>query len=115
TMGVPAEAALHPPAEHRLVARDEVLNVAGQQVAVVRQSVGERGAVGADELVVAVLTGRPLLHAGPERVVGLPVREDALLDLREPGARRDARTLAGVRGGGGLGGRHLSYLAAEGR
>ena len=39
---------------HRLIARDRVLDEAGQQVAVVRQSVGERGAVVEHELVVAV-------------------------------------------------------------
>ena len=50
-VGVPAEAALDPLAAHRLVARDQVLDVAGEQVAVVRQPVGERRAVVEDELV----------------------------------------------------------------
>ena len=62
-VGVPAEAALDPLAAHRLVARDEVLDVAGQQVAVVRQAVGERRAVVEDELVVAVGAGVALLDA----------------------------------------------------
>ena len=52
-VAVPAEAALDPPPAHRLVARDGVLDEAGQQVAVVRQPVGERRAVVEDELVVA--------------------------------------------------------------
>ena len=60
-VGVPPEPALDPAAAHRLVARDEVLDVAGQQVAVVRQAVGERRPVVEDELVVAVGAGRPVL------------------------------------------------------
>src|SRR5205814_23459 len=103
-VGVPTEPALDPPAAHRLVPRDEVLDVAGQQVAVVEQAVGERRAVVEDELVVAVLPGVALLDAGPERVVGLPVGEDALLDLREPRGRGNAGygALGGMRVGGDL-------------
>ena len=88
-VGVPAEPALDPAAAHGLVARDQVLDVAGQQVAVVRQPVGERRAVVEDELVVAVLAGVPLLDAGPEGVVVLPVRQHPLLDLGEVRGRAD--------------------------
>ena len=109
-VGVPAEAALHPAAAHRLVARDEVLDVAGQEVAVVRQAVGERRAVVEDELVVAVLPRVALLDARPEGVVGLPVGEDALLDLREAGSRRHALVGACVRVGGDLRVRHRGVL-----
>ena len=56
-VAVPAEAALDPAAAHRLVARHDVLDVAGEQVAVVRQAVGERRAVVEDELVGAVSPG----------------------------------------------------------
>ena len=56
-VAVPAEAPLDPAAAHGLVARDGVLDEAGQQVAVVRQAVGERRAVVEDELVVAVDAG----------------------------------------------------------
>ena len=82
-VGVPAEAALDLLAPHRLVARDDVLRVAGQQVAVVREAVGERRAVVEDELVLAVLAGLAGLDAGAERVVRLPELEDPLLQVGE--------------------------------
>ena len=50
-VAVPAEAPLDPAAAHGLVARHHVLDVAGEQVAVVRQAVGERRAVVEDVLV----------------------------------------------------------------
>ena len=95
-VGVPAEAALDLVAAHRLVARDQVLDVAGEQVAVVRQAVGERRAVVEDELVAAVGTRVALLDARAEGVVGLPVGEHRLLDRREARAARDGRGI-GVR------------------
>ncbi len=82
-VGVPAEAALDAAPAHGAVARDQVLDVAGQQVAVVGQAVGERRSVVEDELVVAVLARLPLLDARLEGPVGLPVREHLLLDRRE--------------------------------
>ena len=106
-VGVPAEPALHAAAAHRLVAGDDVLDVAGQQVAVVRQAVGEGRPVVEDELVGAVLTGRPVGHRRREGVVGRPAREHGILDLREPGARGHAERGAGVlTGRGDLGVRH---------
>ena len=92
-VGVPAEAALDALAAHRLVARDEVLDVAGEQVAVVRQAVGERRAVVEDELVAAVGAGVALLDARLEGAVGLPVGQHRLLDLGEARARRDVATV----------------------
>ncbi|MDI2021007.1 hypothetical protein PJL18_01523 [Paenarthrobacter nicotinovorans] len=80
---VPTEAALHALAALGLVAADEVLGVAGQQVAVVRQSVGEGRAVVEDELVAAVRARIPLVDAGLEGAVFIPVFEDALFDFRE--------------------------------
>ena len=100
-VGVPAEAALDVLAAHRLVAGDDVLDVAGQQVAVVRQAVGEGRAVVEDELVGAVDTGRALLDRGEEGVVLRPVGQDGLLDLREARARGDAEGGAGVLAGRG--------------
>ena len=101
---VPAEASLDAASTHRLVARDDVLDVAGQQVAVVRQTVGERGTVVEDELVGSGVTGRPGLDAGAEGVVLGPEVEDALLDRREARARGDAT--GAVRVGGRAGVRH---------
>ena len=73
-MGVPAESALHPAPAHGLVPRHDVLDVAGQQVPVVRQAVGERRAVVEDELVGAVVPGRSLLDRGLEGLVLAPSR-----------------------------------------
>ena len=101
-VGVPAEAALDTLAAHRLVARDEVLDVAGQQVAVVRQAVGERRTVVEDELVLAALARVALVDGGLEGAVGGPVGQHPLLDLREARAAGDRR---GV-GVGDLGVRH---------
>ena len=53
-VAVPPEAARHDLAAHRAVARHGVLDEAGQQVAVVRQAVGERRAVVEHELVGAL-------------------------------------------------------------
>ena len=53
-VAVPAEAAVDELAAHRLVARHGVLDEPGQQVAVVRQPVGERWTVVEDELVGAL-------------------------------------------------------------
>ena len=64
-------------AAHRLVAGHGVLDVAGQQVAVVRQAVGERRPVVEDELV-GVAVRLALGDRLEERVVALPALEDAL-------------------------------------
>ena len=88
TMGVPAEAALDPAPAHRLVPRHDILDVAGQQVPVVRQPVRERRAVVEHELVVPLGTagvrGRPLRHTLGEGAVLLPVGQHRLFDRREP-------------------------------
>ena len=73
-VAVPAEAALDMLATHRLVARDDVLDCAGEQMAVVRKTRGERRAVVEDE-GVAVLR---LLQALRKSVVLLPEGEDLL-------------------------------------
>ena len=89
-VGVPAEAALHAAPLLGLVARHEVLDVAGEQVAVVRQAVGEGRAVVEDELVGAVRAAVALVDARLEGVVTLPVVEDALLDRGQTRGRGDA-------------------------
>ncbi len=93
TVGVPAEHTVDAVALHGLVARDDVLRVAGQQVAVVRQAVGERRAVEEDEFVLAVVPGRTAFDGLLEGVVLLPVVEHGLLELREAGVRRDIGAL----------------------
>src|SRR5699024_1092059 len=68
------------------------LDVPGEQVPVVRQSVGERRAVVEDELVFAALTCRARLDRGPEGVIGGPVGQAVLLD---GGQRRGGGDLTG--------------------
>ena len=101
TVGVPAESTLDLLPAHGLVARDDVLDVAGQQVAVVRKAVGERGAVVEDELVGAVLAGIALVDGRLEGVVRLPVRQRCALGDREVGPGGDLAG-AGERVGGAV-------------
>ena len=67
-MAVPAEATVDPVAPHGLVAGDNVLYVAGQQVSMVGQAVGERGAVVEDVLRL----GGAGVDGGQEGAVGGP-------------------------------------------
>ncbi|KFI56083.1 hypothetical protein BCAL_0450 [Bifidobacterium callitrichos DSM 23973] len=96
TVGIPAEDAVDLTALHRLVARDHVLGVAREQVAVVRQAVRERRAVEEHELVLAVVAGGVAFDGLLEGVVLVPVVEDGLLHVREAGVRRDVRGLAAL-------------------
>ena len=77
-MAVPAEAPLDAVAAHGLVAGDDVLDVAGEQVAVVGESVGEGRPVVEDELVL----GRTLLDGSFEGVLFVPALEETLFDRR---------------------------------
>ena len=63
-VAVPAEPALDPPAPHRLVAGDHVLHVAGEEVAVVGEAVGERRPVVEDVLVVVAARGSVVAAGG---------------------------------------------------
>ena len=80
---VPAEAAFDASAPHRLVAADDVLDIAGQEVPVVRQAVGEGRAVVEDELVGALGPGGALVDGRLEGAVLLPEGEDSPLQFRE--------------------------------
>ena len=93
TVRVPAEHAVDAVALHGLVTRDDVLRVTGQQVAVVRQAVGERRAVEEDEFVLAVVAGRTAFDGLLEGVVLVPVVKHGLLKLGEAGVRRDIGAL----------------------
>ena len=83
SVGVPAEPALHLLAAHGLVAREQVLGVAGEKMPVVRKAVGERRAVVEDPL----LASGAVVDGGLEGVVALPEREDAAPRSRGIGAR----------------------------
>jgi hypothetical protein len=78
-VAVPAEAALHEMSAHGLVARGDVLDGAGEQMAVVRQAGGEGGAVVEDVFLGVLVVFDGLL----ERAVLRPETEDVLLHLRE--------------------------------
>ena len=93
TVGVPAEHAVDLMALHGLVARDDVLGIAGQQVAIVRQAVRKRRAVEEHEFVLAVVAGRTAVDGLLESVVLIPVVEHGLLQLGEAGVRRDVGAL----------------------
>ena len=92
-VGIPAEAALDVLSAHRLVARDDVLDRAGEQVAVVRKAGGERRAVEEDELLAAL----GLREGFAERVVLLPEGEDALLQGVEVDLARNGLEHGSVR------------------
>lgn len=80
---VPAEAALNAAAKLRLVTSHEVLDVTGQQVSVVRETVGEGRAVVEDEFVGPILAGVARINAGLESAVFVPVLQDEFFHLRE--------------------------------
>ena len=80
-VGVPAESALHLVAAHGAVPRHDVFDVAGEQVPVVRQAVGERRPVVEHVLRGAVAAG----DAGAEGVVAEPVVENLELECRKVG------------------------------
>ena len=115
-VGVPAEAALDALAALGLVAPDGVLDVAGQQVAVVGQAVGEGRAVVEDELVAGL---GAVVDGGLEGAVGLPVGQDVLLNGGEGGRGVDLlpRAVQGVEGGAGrlaaVGGGAVSHLLSH--
>ena len=81
-VAVPAEATVDPVAPHGLVAGDNVFYVAGQQVSMVGQAVGERGAIVED---VLRLDGAGV-DGGQEGAVGSPAGQHAVLDGREVGS-----------------------------
>ena len=81
-VAVPAEAAVHPVAPHGLVPGHDILHVAGEQVAVVRETVGE----GRSVIENPVALGRPGPHRLLESSLGLPAGQHPLLDGRKIGA-----------------------------
>ena len=81
-VAVPAEHARHVVAGHRAVARDDVLDVAGEQVAVVRQAVGKGRAV-----IEHVLFGDfTVFQRGLKGPVAVPVVQHDPFHVREPAA-----------------------------
>ena len=106
-VAIPAEPALHPAALHGAEPGYHVLDVAGDQVTVVRQPVGERRPVVEDELVV----GGTLPDRFAEGVVDVPVLKHLALERGEarlggyfgvPGTRVDGHRcvlLGGARSG----------------
>mgnify|MGYP000181725825 CR=1 FL=1 len=88
TVRIPAEHTIDLAALHGLVTRNHILGVTGQQVAVMRQAVGERRTVEEHEFVLAVIAGRTAFNGLLESVVLLPIIKDGFFQLRETGVRR---------------------------
>ena len=82
-VGVPAEAAFNTVAEHGLVAADGVLHIAGEEVSVVREAVGEGRAVVEDEFVVSAFARWTIVNGLLEGVVGGPKGQCFAFHLRE--------------------------------
>ena len=83
TMGIPAETALNVVSEHRLVTTDNVLDVASQQVTVVREAVCKRRAVVEHEFVLTALTGGTASNGFTEGVISGPESQGLSFHLRE--------------------------------
>ena len=101
-VAVPPEAALHPPAPHRLVPGHGVLHEAGEEVPVVGEPVGERGPVVEDELVVPP---RPGPRRRPRRCRPWP-------STRGPAPRDGGSRPAGRRRGTAPGRRRVGHASS---
>ena len=82
---VPAESALDAIALHGLEARNHVFGVAGEQVAIVRQTVGKRRAIIENELFGTRFFA--LVNRSLERIVFSPKAKNFLLNGRKTWAR----------------------------
>lgn len=80
-VSVPAEATLHLVTAHSAISRHDVFDVAGEQVPIMRQTVGKRRPVIEHILGGAIAAS----NAGPEGVVTGPVVEDLEFECREVG------------------------------
>ena len=85
TVRIPTEHTIDLATLHGLVTRNHILGVTGQQVAVMRQAVGERRTVEEHEFVLAVIAGRTAFNGLLESVVLLPIIKDGFFQLRETG------------------------------
>ena len=116
-VAVPAEAAFHPAPAQGLVARNDGLDVAGDQVSVVGQTIREGRSVVEDVLVTSLLPRIASVHGFLKGGVFAPAREDALFEFREVRLRVNIRV--GVVGDGfgqwvSLRGSRLKGLSANG-
>ncbi|CAB5040741.1 unannotated protein [freshwater metagenome] len=82
-MTVPAEASLDSFAQHGLIARNHVLDVAGEQVAIVRQPVGEGRPVIEDKLGVLTPASGDLVDGALKGVLFSPAVKDSPLNGRK--------------------------------
>ena len=83
TVGIPAETALNVVSEHGLVTTDDVLDVAGQKVTVVREAVCKRRAVVEHEFVLTTFTGGTAGNGFTEGVISGPESQGLSFHLRE--------------------------------
>ena len=87
-MSVPSESTLNPIAAHGLEAREGVFRVAGQQVTVVRKTVGEGWAIVEDKLWG--ISALALVDRGLESTVLVPELKNLLLNRWERRTRDDS-------------------------
>ena len=83
TVGIPTETALNVVSKHRLVTTDNVLDVAGQKVTIVREAVCKRRAVVEHEFVLTAFTGGTAGNGFTEGVISGPESQGLSFHLRE--------------------------------
>ncbi len=86
-MAIPSETPLDAVSLHGLEAGNDVLDVAGEQVAVVRKSVGERRAVVEYVLAPTLVIAGPLFDRPLEGSLVLPAGQNGPLDRWKIGTR----------------------------
>jgi hypothetical protein len=80
TMAIPSEATFDVPTTHCLIARHCVLYESGEEMPVVRKSVGKWWTVVEDEFVVSVCAHLAGSNAGSKGVVAFPTRKNSLFE-----------------------------------
>ena len=91
-VSVPAETALHPPAPHSLIPRNQVLGVTGEQVPVVREPVSKWRTVIENEFLGS--RSRSLIYRLLEGAVFVPVLQHLFFDIGK--RRRGNRARFGI-------------------
>ena len=101
-MTIPTETTLDSTTLHRLITRDGIFHESGEQVTVMRKTIGEWRTVIENEFVVTTGTGIARCHACCKGLVTFPASKDALFKAREVRLRVDLRICHAVRLGRGL-------------
>jgi hypothetical protein len=94
-MAIPAKAPLNSFSQHGLIARHNVFDVARQEVSVMRQAIGERGAIIENKLRTNGSTAWDLINGAFKRVLLLPPFKYSTFNRRKiaPGGNRWIRLI----------------------